>query len=295
MVGFEFVSGTVAPTGGDASNAFASQGVKVVNGGMLEGVYVDSIYVNGTDPMPEIPLATSVDALNPVQNNHYFPVSFSTNDPTEPFAYTHLYYRQDSGGPWTEYNSSSNPDGKFYASPIMFLAPADGRYEFFTQGFDQKNGSEALRDAADAATIVDTLAPLTSINVTGSALPSGIYDSPITFTLGAVDDGSGVNATYYRIDNGSWVHYDGSPVSLKSGGVHSVQYYSTDLAGNTEVTRTNQFTIEAQNTNGQGPSGPSNSALAPLGTDSLMIIGVLLVGVVVAVVAGAWYAGRLRR
>jgi hypothetical protein len=55
--------------------------------------------------------------------------------------------------------------------------------------------------------------------------------------LTAVDDGSGVYGTYYRIDGGDWVDYAGMPFTLGSCplGFHTVDYYSVDMMGNVET------------------------------------------------------------
>ncbi len=274
MVAFEFVSGTKAPAGGDGLDRWSADRVKVVNDGMLEGVYLDDITLSGTDPLPVIPLATAVEALGPLQNDHYFPVSYSINEPTAPMAYTYLFYRQSDSGPWTQYTSASNPDGRFYDGPIMFLAPSDGHYEFFTQGFDQTGTSEDLRNTPDTTTTVDTLAPITSLAVNGAILSSGDYSAPISFTLDPIDEGSGVNATSYRIDNGPWTRYNGSAVVLSSVGSHVVQYYSTDLAGSAEAVETKELRISSSG------AVAGTGLFGPIGNNEFLLIGIAAMGVV---------------
>jgi hypothetical protein len=239
-VGFEFVSGTVAPQGGDASDAFSSSGVKIVNGGMREGVYLDDIVVTGSEATADIPVTTSVDNLALVQGSRTFGVGFTANQPTAGFSHVNLYYREGSSGDWTKYA------GDFTTSPISFTAAGDGRYEFFTQGFDDSGASEALRTAADAATIVDTVDPGTTISVSGTSTGENTYSGSASFTLTAIDGGSGLNATYYRVDSSSWIRYNGE-VTLTNGGSHHVQYYSDDLAGNVEAVKARTVTIETSN------------------------------------------------
>ena len=238
-IGFEFVSGTTAPQGGDADGAFASSGVQVVNGGMREGVYLDDIEVTGSDAGADIPVSTSVDNLAEVQNSRTFNVGFTTNQPTVPFDHVALYYRQGSSGDWIRYG------GEFAASPISFTAVADGRYEFVTQGYDANGGSEDFAYSPDAATVVDTADPVTTIEVTGTTVGDA-YSGSASFTLSAGDSGSGVNATYFRVDSSSWIRYGGA-VMLSNGGSHLVQYYSSDLAGNTEEVRSRTIAIETTN------------------------------------------------
>jgi hypothetical protein len=76
------------------------------------------------------------------------------------------------------------------------------------------------------------------------------YISNVTFTLTATDPSppkktdsvstlstvkgpSGINHTYYKVDNGNWVVYS-TPVTVSLDGSHNLSYYSVDNAGNTE-------------------------------------------------------------
>jgi hypothetical protein len=241
-IGFEFVSGTTAPDNGDAANDYASSGVRIVNGGMREGVYLDDIVLTGSDASSDpVPVDTSVDNLATVQSSRTFNVGYIHNDPTVPFDHVNLYYRQGSSGDWLKYG------GDFTSDTIPFTATSDGRYEFFTQGFDANGGSEAIAYSADAATMVDTTAPVTSISVTGTSVGTDAYSGSASFTLTAADGGSGTNSTYYRVDASSWIRYGGSPVTISNGGTHLIQYYSDDIAGNAEQVKSKSISVETTN------------------------------------------------
>jgi hypothetical protein len=61
-IGFEFVSGTTAPVGGDAPNAFSAYGIRTTpagSTGMKEGVFIDDITLTGTDVTAPIVKITS--------------------------------------------------------------------------------------------------------------------------------------------------------------------------------------------------------------------------------------------
>lgn len=83
-----------------------------------------------------------------------------------------------------------------------------------------------VRDANVAAK-TDFVAPTTTDNV-GNRL---LY-APATIELVASDAGSGVATTSYRVDRGPWAN--GSAVRLSAAGAHTVEYFSTDRAGNVE-------------------------------------------------------------
>jgi hypothetical protein len=71
------------------------------------------------------------------------------------------------------------------------------------------------------------------------------YISDLEITLTATDDSSGVNATYYRINNIEWREYI-EPVIISDDGYCFFEYYSIDNAGNEEDVHS--FTIKIDQT-----------------------------------------------
>ena len=61
---------------------------------------------------------------------------------------------------------------------------------------------------------------------------NGWYVSDVTIFLNATDE-TGVNITYYRIDNGSWKEYTGE-FNIAQEGIHVVSFYSVDYLKNVE-------------------------------------------------------------
>jgi len=246
MVGFEFVSGSIAPSNGDANDAFASDGITVVNGGMREGVFLDDITVVGSDPLPTLPLASEVSDLPTYENNRTFPVSYTHNDPQVGLKWITLWYRVDEAGSWTKYTTSLRPDGKFVSSPIEFVAPSDGKYEFYTRATDQLDVVEDAPSSADAWTIVDSIAPSSNISVNGIE-SGGSYTGHVTINLTATDATSGLGALTYRLDGGSWTTYTGN-ITVLTNGQHTLEYYATDVAGNNESVKSKVLTLSDAST-----------------------------------------------
>jgi len=83
----------------------------------------------------------------------------------------------------------------------------------------------------------DGIPPTTVATSNGAQGRAGWFVGPVSVELTASDSGSGVASTSYRLDGGSWQTY-GSPLSLAGDGSHRLEYYSADLAGNIESTRT---------------------------------------------------------
>jgi hypothetical protein len=85
---------------------------------------------------------------------------------------------------------------------------------------------------------IDKDAPMTAAFVSGPQGTNGWYTGPVTFTLIATDiDGpSDIAVTSYSLDTGPVVGYAG-PIIPSSNGSHTIQFGSTDLAGNVETPR----------------------------------------------------------
>jgi hypothetical protein len=87
--------------------------------------------------------------------------------------------------------------------------------------------------------LLDSTAPTTSAALAPLANAAGWNNGPVTVTLSASDDLSGVNKTYYRLgDSGAYTQYNAAakPVVAASGSTN-LWYYSTDLAGNLETAK----------------------------------------------------------
>ena len=82
----------------------------------------------------------------------------------------------------------------------------------------------------------DTTPPVTTAQLNG-APPVPSYEGPVTATLTASDEvgGSGVESTEYRVNGGDWTAYNPlSPPMFTDPGGYSLEFRSTDVAGNVE-------------------------------------------------------------
>ncbi|MBC7128248.1 MAG: carboxypeptidase regulatory-like domain-containing protein [Thermoplasmatales archaeon] len=83
----------------------------------------------------------------------------------------------------------------------------------------------------------DTNPPVTTVTFEPDLPVWGWHVTNVTVTLTATDDESGVNATYYRINEGDWITYT-APFTLSAPGKHTIEYYSIDNEGNEEEPKT---------------------------------------------------------
>src|SRR5262249_50391590 len=85
----------------------------------------------------------------------------------------------------------------------------------------------------------DTAPPTTTPTPSVAPNANGWNNTNVTVTLSATDNsgGSGVSQTFYELDGGSQQTYTGG-ILLSTEAIHTVQYWSTDNAGNTETAHT---------------------------------------------------------
>ena len=171
-----------------------------------------------------------------------------------------------------DYVYVGSAQGKLYA-----VNAATGQKEWETNAgagipyVDEQNVSQPLTSFAaaegllvvpTATTLVayesapDVTPPSTSIIIPGINLEQEVFNHAVSVTLVATDDLSGVANTFYNINGGATQTYTNTfPIS--NDGVYTIEYWSVDVAGNTETHKTRNVTIDA--------TGPSTQ-LVPTGT-----------------------------
>lgn len=95
------------------------------------------------------------------------------------------------------------------------------------------NGEYAIGPIWHFTTILDTIPPFTIYDFDGIIGNNGWYINDVIITLNALDNQSGVNHTFYTLNNDSWNEYS-LPVVLSIDGHYSIRYYSIDKTGNVE-------------------------------------------------------------
>ncbi len=91
--------------------------------------------------------------------------------------------------------------------------------------------------ATDDVSVLLNTTPFTQLDITPPVTTCSADDAwhrgQVTVTFTATDAQSGVAYTSYRVDAGTW--QTGTSFPISADGVHDVEYYSVDNAGNTEI------------------------------------------------------------
>jgi hypothetical protein len=162
--------------------------------------------------------------------------------------------------PW----SKNTPWGRDLDRIFMNLAVVDN-WDYTTwQTVSLSNGSLGAGFGAPrvawapdfGSPIPDTTPPYSTASLAGTWGANGWYNSPVDVTINSVDLISGVASIKVRLDGGAWQSYAGR-IHVSGDGVHTVDFYATDFAGNTEITRSVKVSID---------STPPTSAAAIDGT-----------------------------
>lgn len=181
-----------------------------------------------------------------------------------------------SGGsiPLAYYSNGRNGYGEFVTIPnpidgqytIKTLGTGTGSYEIEANFVDNStstsavfNGNTQIGLAGDlyfdfsssspaGATIVpvDSVAPTTTISMSGTSGSNNWFISDVLVTLSAQDNagGTGVFKTEYSLDSGqTWKDYSSS-IAISTEGTSSILYRSRDFVGNIEQIKSQQVKID---------------------------------------------------
>ncbi|MFC0211469.1 OmpL47-type beta-barrel domain-containing protein [Paenibacillus chartarius] len=114
------------------------------------------------------------------------------------------------------------------------------------------------RGLADFA-LSDTAAPVTTAQLSAEPNAAGWHREDVTVTLTAADEGAGVAGTKVRLNGGEWSAYT-APVAVTTEGVTTVEYFSTDAAGNAEQVKSLQVKLDKSSPVSAAAASPAPNA-----------------------------------
>ena len=126
-----------------------------------------------------------------------------------------------------------------YSGPFQVSANGQHLVEYYSTDF--AGNVESVRSTLLK---IDTGNPFSSASLNGTMGSNGWYVTEVQVSIASSDGVSGVDAVIYRLDSsGEQTYTTGFTVS--SDGVHSINYYAVDIAGNIESEHAIQFEIDA--------------------------------------------------
>ncbi len=174
------------------------------------------------------PPTTSVSGVDSAWHNGPVTVTFSGSDAGSGVASTQY---QVDGGAWTTGGS------------VVIPAPSDGSNDgAHTIDYRSTDFLGHTEPVKTCTVKIDTTAPTTTV----SGADDAWHTSAVALTFAATDQSSGSPTTEYRVDpaddSAPWTSGTSltiaAPSSGANDGVHTVEYRSTDAAGNTEAYQT---------------------------------------------------------
>jgi len=149
-------------------------------------------------------------------------------------------------------SGSNDPDGNIVTYKWYFGDGKSGTGITITHNYSHDGVYTATLNVTDndGATdedtcqiTVDTTEPNTNISIDGTKGNNDWYTSNVTIMLLPSDATSGVDKTYYMINEGSWKTYTSSFV-ISNEGENILKFYSVDKAGNVETVHTKTIKID---------------------------------------------------
>jgi parallel beta-helix repeat protein len=236
-----------------------------LNATMNEGYYYENIYrtvgvyyyfIRATDTSGNIAVSDTysfiiklefdqpISSVNPLplwNKTVPFTITATAYDNTE-VANVTLYYRYSCNGTtWTAWTAYSIDEDAPWS---WSFTGSDGYYQFYSIAIDTSGNVEDSPGVADAFTGLDTVPPVTTVELNGTMGTNNWYTSSVvTVTLSATDTFSGNESTWYQLDAGSEQLYS-VPFTVSGEGQHMASYYSLDQAGNVENITTIIFKMD---------------------------------------------------
>lgn len=125
--------------------------------------------------------------------------------------------------------------------PYTAAVPVDEGVHVY--GFRASDVAGNVSPVATVSVGRDATAPLTAASF-APGNDAGWSSDAVPVVLTASDAGSGVISTEYSVEGGAWLPYDGASVTVSGDGVHTIEFRSTDAAGNVEETKAATIKID---------------------------------------------------
>ncbi len=224
------------------AQALDRPGIEVTNPDLAEWVGVEQTSIYGGSAMQAGDAGDSYKSTIQISVTGYSGISFFWKVSSEP-AYDFLRF-YESTTKKLEISGNSGWRQAWYNFTSLGTHTLKWSYE-------KSSATSSLRDSAwidclqflDAGIGNDSTPPITTLTCIGDVGTNSWYRSDVNAVLSANDAESGVYETKYRLDSSPWMSGTGS-ININGNGVHLLEYYSTDFAGNAEAVKSKTLKID---------------------------------------------------
>jgi len=207
--------------------------------GNVETIHVATLSIDSLPPVTAITLSDPPGPGGWYSNT--VTVTLTISDDTSGPAV--IFYQIDGGGWFSD------------TQDVEVIFANDGQHLLEYHGLDVAGNIEAEHERLVP---IDTQPPSTAYLLDGDEGLDGWFTSPVAVTLLPTDTVSGIAATYYRLDGGTW--QSGANFVVADDGTHTLEFYSVDGLGNEE-----QWFPVALKIDTQPPGPPTRPQASPVG------------------------------
>ena len=151
-----------------------------------------------------------------------------------------------SGVSKTVFSLDGGPSVEGTTTPVTVSTGDVGMHTLYFHSEDVAGNVEATQtvDFEVVAQVTDTTRPTTALHLDPGVPGVWTHNDQIAALIGQDEPGgSGLATTYYVLDGGPLALY-GAPLLLNTEGIHELDYWSVDVAGNTETPKTAEIWID---------------------------------------------------
>ncbi|MDI6708904.1 MAG: hypothetical protein QME47_07475, partial [Candidatus Thermoplasmatota archaeon] len=150
-------------------------------------------------------------------------------------------------GAWYKFGSvpTGNDDGTFSTQkPLVISVSTSGTTQIFVWLQDNAgNANCSLYSVVYAK--YDSKAPNTTLLIFGQAGKRGWYITDVQVELSSSEDYSGIKEIWYSYEGSDWISCDNNyKLNITTPGIHRIDFYAVDNAGNIEPVRTEYIRID---------------------------------------------------
>ena len=221
----------------DFGDGYVAYGMEATHTYSSEGIYEVSLTVRDNDGLTNSTSHTIfIDVTPPLTNYTFIPAPNGKNGWYVSNVEVKFSAIDNICGTKSTYYRIDGDNWSIYMEPFIISEEGIHLIEYYSVDFyDNEEMTKGIEIK------IDKTPPSTLLNISAQT-ENGWYNRIVIASLKANDEVAGVNKTFYRMDGGNWIEYAGN-ISIGEG-MHLLQYFSIDFAGNSEMPKEVEINID---------------------------------------------------